>query len=93
MKWFFKWLYKKIDDSRDDLVAVECKQGILGHPRNFSEIGMDFTVYRANGGTIIETRMYDKKTDRNSTGLHIITNDKNLGEEIAKIITYERIRS
>lgn len=92
MKWFFKWLYKKIDSSRDDLV-VQDKQGILGHPRNFSEIGMDFTVYRANGGTLIETRMYDRKTDRNSTGLHIITDEKDLGEEIAKIITYERIRS
>lgn len=92
MKWFFKWLYKKIDSSRDDLV-VKDKQGILGHPRNFSEIGMDFTVYRANGGTIIETRMYDRKTDRNSTGLHIITDDKDLGDEIAKIITYERIRN
>lgn len=93
MKWFFKWLDRKIYHSRgDELVAVNTSS-TLNHPRNFSVIGMDFTVYRANGGTIIETRMYDKKTDRNDTGLHIITDDKDLGEEIAKIITYERLKN
>jgi hypothetical protein len=55
--------------------------------------GMTFTVYRANGGHIIEHRVYDKRTDRTTNGLHIITDDKDLGEEIGKIITYEQLRS
>lgn len=55
--------------------------------------GMNFTLYRANGGYIIEHRVYDHKTDRNNNSLHIITEEKNLGEEIAKIITYENLRS
>jgi hypothetical protein len=55
--------------------------------------GMNFTVYRANGGHIIEHRVYDRKTDRSDSSLHIITDDKDLGEELAKIITFENIRS
>lgn len=92
MKWFFKWLDRKIYLSRDEVVATK-HATTLHHPSNFSTIGMDFTVYRANGGTIIQTSMYDKKTDRSNTSLHIITDDKELGDEIAKIITYERLKN
>jgi hypothetical protein len=54
---------------------------------------MNFSVYRASGGTIIETRRYDRKRDTNDNSLHIITDDKDLGEEIGKIITFENLRS
>jgi hypothetical protein len=53
---------------------------------------MNFTVYRASGGHIIETRTYDRHKDRNNHGLHIITDDKDLGDEIGKIITYENLK-
>jgi hypothetical protein len=55
--------------------------------------GLNFTVYRANGGYVIENRSYDRKLDRSCSSLHIITDDKDLGEEIGKIITFEQLRS
>jgi hypothetical protein len=54
---------------------------------------MNFTVYRANGGHVVETRQYDRKRDENNNSLHIITDDKDLGEEIGKIITFERLKA
>lgn len=57
------------------------------------ERAIQFTVYNANGGRVIETRRYDKKTDRSSNGLYVINNDADFGKEIDKIITMETLKS
>ena len=49
-------------------------------------------VYRANGGTIVETRTWNHKNAENQYRLHIITDDKDLGHSLAKIITMESLR-
>lgn len=56
------------------------------------ERALHFTVYSANGGRIVETRRHDRKTDRSTTGLYIITSDQDFGREIDKIITMEALR-
>ena len=53
---------------------------------------LHFTVYVANGGRVVETRRYDKKTDRSSNGLYVITSDQDFGHEIDKIITMEALK-
>lgn len=53
---------------------------------------IQFTVYNANGGRVVETRRYDKKTDRSSNGLYVITSDTDFGREIDKIITMEALK-
>jgi hypothetical protein len=96
MKWFDKWFAKKCkqawEDSRAD-VQIKESAGQLVAARSIDSHGMNFTVYRANGGHIIETRKYDKRHDSNNHSLHIVTDDKDLGEEIGKIITFENLRS
>ena len=49
-------------------------------------------IYGASGGTIIETTKYDRKSDENRHSLHIVTEDKDLGQELSKIITMEQQR-
>ena len=56
------------------------------------ERAIQFTVYNANGGRVVETRRYDEKTDRNTNGLYVINNDADFGKEIDKIITMESLR-
>jgi hypothetical protein len=98
MKFFRKWFAKQCkrawEDSRE---LVDCdvpqKMATISGGRSIDSNGMNFTVYRANGGHIIETRKYDRKRDSNDNSLHIITDDKDLGEEIGKIITYENLRT
>ena len=53
---------------------------------------MRLSIYRANGGTIIETRVYDRNKDRSQNQLHIVGHDQDLGHSIAKIITMESLR-
>jgi hypothetical protein len=53
---------------------------------------MRLSVYRANGGTIIETRVYDRNKDKSHNQLHIVGHEDDLGRSIAKIITMESLR-
>jgi hypothetical protein len=54
--------------------------------------GFRLQVYKANGGVIVETRNYDPRKDENRNSLYVVTEDKDLGEEIGKIITMENLR-
>ena len=49
-------------------------------------------IFSASGGTIVETTKYDRKNDENRHSLHVVTADKDLGEELGKIITLESLR-
>lgn len=93
MRWFDNWIRQKynqqIQEAKQDMSPINA----IGRPSRIDGNGMTFTVYRANGGHVIETRTYNRKTDITDHTLHIITDDKDLGEEIGKIITYESLRS
>lgn len=57
-----------------------------------SSDGMRFQLYKAAGGFVIEVRAYDRRKDENINSMYVITEDKNLGEELGKIITMESLR-
>jgi hypothetical protein len=90
-KWFAKQCKQAWEDSRN-VIEADVPQKLVSTGRSIDSNGMNFTVYRANGGHVIETRQYDRKRDSNDHSLHIITDDKDLGEEIGKIITFERLK-
>ena len=58
-----------------------------------SATGIRFEVYRANGGTVIETRRNDRRTGDSIYELHVIAGDQDIGEEIGKIITMEALKA
>jgi len=49
-------------------------------------------VQAVQGGTLIETRWYDAKTDNNNRKLHIVTGEENLSEAVGKIVTMELLK-
>ena len=53
--------------------------------------GMNFTVYNATGGKVIQFSIYDKQRDRHISSLYVVTDRENLGEELAQIITKESL--
>ena len=55
--------------------------------------GIKFEVYRANGGTVIETRRPDRRTGDSIYELHVISGDQDIGAEIGKIITMEALKA
>jgi len=58
-----------------------------------SEPILNFRVFSAVGGKIVEFRRYDRQRDRHETQTYIITNDQDFGDRIAKIATMESIKS
>jgi hypothetical protein len=99
-----RWLANIVKDSIAYEQNIKSEEHMLERARpvpQLSKAGMAYSlnseplrlnVYRANGGTIVETNSYDRKTDRNSSQLHIITHDVDLGQGISKIITMESLR-
>jgi hypothetical protein len=70
-------------------------RGIAISTRESSELesrGVSFTLYNANGGHVVELRHYDEKSDRMKNSLHVVPHDKDLGEALNHIITYEALK-
>ena len=93
MKLTFKqrirnWLMKDDDeaDYSGNLISVD------SDGPNIQSQGFRLNVYSASGGTIVETTKYDRQKDDHKHSLHVVTDDKELGEELAKIITMESLR-
>ena len=80
------WLMNENDDA-EECFTVEDSNGI-----DLSSNSFRLNIYGASGGTIIETTKYDRKSDENRHSLHVVTEDKDLGQELAKIITMEQLR-
>ena len=52
---------------------------------------MNFTVFPAIGGKVIQIRSYDPRLDRHVGSLYVITDQEDLGEELGQIITRESL--
>ena len=101
-RWMLKSVKEAVDAERRNEVNVVGASDIIstrGLKVGRQETAIDqperaiqFTVYTANGGRVIETRRYDRKTDRHANNLYVITSDQDFGREIDKIITMEALR-
>jgi hypothetical protein len=83
------WLF---DNGRNEVAQVKLARAGIENSDIDSDRGIRFTAYKAQGGMIVETHFYDRIKDRNHRTLHIITDDKDLGQEIGKIITMETLK-
>ena len=81
---FRDWLMGNEELETIDSVAIESS--------DLNSEPFRLNVYRANGGTIVETRNWNFTNAENQYRLHIITDDKDLGQSLAKIITMESLR-
>jgi hypothetical protein len=53
---------------------------------------INFKVYGANGGKIVETSRYDDQKDNESVRRYVIDESADLAESLGKIITMEYLR-
>ena len=88
------WANSAQDIEDMNYVSQKMSTGIaIGRgPSLDSDKGIRFQVYKANGGMVVETSTYDRHKDRSYNGLYIITDGKDLGQELAKIITMETLK-
>lgn len=101
-RWFAKMSQEAWEEARNDAAVpreelISAKQARLsistGQPSiDQPDRAIQFTVYNANGGRVVETRRYDRHKDRHTMGLYVITSDQDFGREIDKIITMEALK-
>jgi hypothetical protein len=97
MKWFKKLLWRWTYQGRE----LEEDNSKMSTGRLISRAEeaacsddpiLNFKVYSAVGGKVVEFRRYDRRNDNNDTTTYIITNDQDFGDRIAKIATMEQLK-
>jgi hypothetical protein len=105
-KWFAKkvqWARNLPDEAYDEgsnlaITGSKRQNNIRLNPSRHDSSGelesrgTSFNLYSANGGHVVELRNYDEKADRMKNSLHIIPHEKDLGEALNHIITYEALK-
>ena len=106
MNWFKRMVVKWVRDDWENAGRVpqdDCYPSpkmsransistISGRANVDSEPTLQFKVYSAVGGKIVEFSRYDSKSDRTDRQIYIIGKEEDFGEKIAKISTLEALR-
>ena len=107
MKWFDRWFAKKCKQAWEDenkpqevesagynLASAKVRPARLSrdHETTLNTRGTQFTLYNANGGTVVELRDYDPMNDRLHNILYVISSEKDLGQELGHIVTMEALK-
>jgi hypothetical protein len=100
MNWFKKmiinWVREDWEHAGQErrIHANRVVDGPIGIERDTpeQEPKLNFKVYPAIGGTIVEFRRIDRKIDRSESTLYIIGKDEDFGEKIARIATLEHLK-
>jgi hypothetical protein len=94
MNWLKKrlrvWAFSSDENEKKTSRGLVVSQDSPGE--SLSSEPLRLSIYRANGGIVVETRTYDRQKDRNQTQLHIVGHDEDLGRSLSKIITMESLR-
>jgi hypothetical protein len=101
MKWLDNWILqraRRIRQSNETIQSIDKLSTGISTSGDRLSIGsnrhrMNFTVYRANGGVLVEVNRYDERRDQHHCELHIVHPDENLGEALGKIVTFESLKS
>jgi hypothetical protein len=95
MKWFKRKLRKWVNEVRDyddnEKSTVRCSRDTESTVCDAEPI-LNFRVFSAVGGRVVEFRIYDRVKDRTNTTTYIIHKDDDFGDKIAKIATLESMK-
>ena len=95
MKWFKRKLRKWVNEVRDyddnEKSTVACSRDTEATVCDADPV-LNFRVFSAVGGRVVEFRTYDRVKDRTNTTTYIIHKDDDFGDKIAKIATLESMK-
>jgi hypothetical protein len=85
------WLKRRIRHwlDRDDSIV----ESPVLRSRDVDVDGLNFNIMSAQGGTIVQIRHYDRKSDRNNTITHVIPDGENIAERVGQIVSMEILRA
>jgi hypothetical protein len=83
--------WDKASREQDCYATVLPKNMISGRDVN-SDPTLQFKIYNAIGGKVVEFSRYDRKADRHHHDIYIIGKDEDFGTKIAKIAMLEVLK-
>jgi len=93
MKWLKRKLRDWVNDAREEPdMVLGIKSRDVAAQMCEAEPILNFRVFSAVGGQVVEFRRYDRKTDRSDTSTYIIHKDDDFGEKISKIANLELLK-
>jgi len=91
MNWLKRRLRRWLDNDIDTSIKLASNSISAGRDVG-SDPTLQFKIYSAIGGKVVEFSRYDRQKDRNEHDLYIIRNDEDFGERIAKIAMFEGMK-
>jgi hypothetical protein len=66
---------------------------ISGNDSDLNNNKINFAVFPANGGSIVQVYHYDRKKDEDIRTLYVVHDDEEFDQHLAQIISMERLRA
>lgn len=86
----YKTLAKKFSSQTAQGYSPKEDTIVSDNIRNLNS-GMNFTIYNAVGGKVVQFSQYDTLKDRNCSSLYIIRDEDDMGQELSQIILREQL--
>ncbi len=87
MTWLKRRIRRWLD--RDDSIV----ESPVLRSRDVDVDGLNFNIMSAQGGTIVQIRHYDRKSDRHNTITHVIPDGEDISQRVGQIVSMEILRS
>jgi len=91
MKWLKRIVVKWV---KEDWYNSQPVQDVVSVGARAIDVeGLSFNVMSAQGGTVVQIRSYDRKTDRNNNITYVIPDGEDVAERLGQIVSMELLRS
>lgn len=94
MKWFKRKLRNWVQEI-DNEACVDSSIGIVSakdNNRPDTDPILNFRIYSAENGKILEFNSYDRVKDRNRVNMYIINKDDDVSEKVSKCLSLELLK-
>lgn len=91
-RWLRNWLTNFDSDQPEQAKTSSTLSKVRESDEPDYEKSLNFRVWFANGGKVIQTNRYDRHKDRHFTSMYVITEEQDFGREIDKIVTMDSLR-
>jgi hypothetical protein len=91
-RWFIGKLKNALRNYDESEFSITSENLFVNDDNRIKSNGLDFTLYNAHGGWVLEYRSYDRKTDTQNNQIYIIKDGDDYGNQISKILTIELLR-
>ena len=86
------WLRRALRNWLQQEEPIQLRETVVASRDTPRQDGLNFCLYRAVGGHVLECRVYNAKTDRHDGTLYMIHDDQDFATQVAQAIMLEQMK-